>query len=188
MTTQQVIQNLAAWLEEQTADLKAKRASEFSEVQAEGYEYQLVRPAVYELQLPINAAEHIDGAAEAPITAPAIIVTSGGETTVETANGKITTAILLKIQTWSPGSHAETENGERVFTVDGEGWRDCVSFMDTITKRLADAEFPAGCSMTGNITCSYPDGDENPFYPYYIGTIQFELQHFRRLKGNKFDI
>lgn len=188
MTTQQVIRNLAAWLEEQTADLEYKRASEFSEVQAEGYKYELTRPAIYEVQLPINAAEHIEGAEPAPITAPAVIVTSGGETTIETATGKITSTILLKIHTWDPGQHSTDENGEGAFTVDGEGWRDCLSLMDAISKRLAEAEFPAGCCLTGDIICSYPDGDENPYYPYYIGSIQFDIQHFRTLKNNKFNI
>ena len=187
MTTLQLIRNLAKWLEEQTADLKFKRASEFSEVQAEGYQYKLTRPAVYELQLPVNAAEHIEGGEENPITAPAIIVATGGETTLDTASGMISTQIQLKIHTWNPGHHAEAENGESVFSVDGEGWRDCVSFIDTITKRLADAEFPGGASLTGEITNALPDSDENPYYPYYIGSIQFELQHFRRPKGDKFN-
>lgn len=188
MTTQQLISNLAQWLEEHSADLKYKRASEFSEVQAEGYKYKLTRPAVYELQLPVNAAEHIEGEEEAPITAPAIIVATGGETTLDTATGQTDTQILLKIHTWNPGQHATDENGESVFTVDGEGWRDCVSLIDTITKRLADAEFPGGGSIAGEITSALPDGEENPYFPYYIGTIQFTLQHFRRPKGSKFNI
>lgn len=187
MTTQQVISNMAAWLTEHTADLTYKRASLYEQAQAEDYAYTLVRPAIYELQLPINAAEHDKDAEDAPITAPCVIVCSGGESTMSSKDGETTTSILLKLFTWNPGQHTMTEDGERAFTPDGEGWRDCTSFLDTVAKRMLNEELPAGCSMTGDITVSLPDVEDNPYYPYYFGTIQFDLVHYRR-ERTKFDI
>lgn len=187
MTTQQVIRELAKWLEEHTADLTYKRASLYEQAQDEDYQYTLVRPAIYELQIPVNAAEHNKDAEDAPITAPCIIVTSGGETRTSTKDGEITTSILLKAYTWNPGQHTVTAEGERAFVPDGEGWRDCTSLLDVLTKRLANEELPAGCALTGDITASYPEVEDNPYYPYYLGTIQFDLVHFRREK-TKFNI
>lgn len=187
MNTQQLYKALATWLRENTADLSFKRASLYEEAVAEEYSYTLTAPAIYELMLPMNAAEHEREKEDLPITAPSIIIQNGGEITYSTQNGRAEFPILLLVNTWNPGKHTETENGERGFTPDGEGWRDCVHLMDTIKNRLANAEFPAGCELTGNITISPPSHDDQTF-PYYFGTLQFTLATFRRFNETKFDI
>lgn len=187
MQTQQVYKQLAEWLRENTADLAFKRASIYEEAQAAEYQYKLVAPAVYELMLPLDAAEHEKDKAEAPITAPSIIITNGGEITQSTKTGRVEMPILLHVAVWNPGKHTVDENGDPAFAVDGEGWRDCVHLMDAIKTRLANSELPAGCEMTGDIIASPPANDD-PHYPYYFATVQFTIAHFHRLRENKYNI
>lgn len=189
MTTQEVISKLTAWVQETVCDkLQFKRATEYGQAAAAEYKYTLVKPCAYEVALPANAAEYDkEGEADAPITAPCVIVTSSGNGTVNTRAGWVETPISLRVQTWNPGLHVTDEAGNPSFTVTAEGWRDLAIFIDRIAKELADAELPAGLALSTQIQTKLPDVENNNYYPYYRGTVEFSVTHNRRIKP-KFDI
>lgn len=189
MTTQEVIDNLSAWLKEAVCSKQfLKRATVYEQAMHEGYEYSLVNPAVYEGTFPPDAAEYdseTEGAA--PNVAPCIIVTCSGASTYNTKAGWIETPVTLKVQTWNPGQHGTDADGNPTFTVTADGWRDLAAFIDAIVKELANAEFPGGLGIADEIVFTLSEIEENPYYPYYRGTVEFSVTHSRRIK-RKFDI
>lgn len=192
MTTQNVLDNIAAWLEsEVTPAVTLKKAVQFGVAEDEGYKHALVQPAVYVTTFPRTAAEHENEEDSRPILAPSIIVYSSGASVINTATGAIDTPITLLVQTWNPGKHEmiSTENGEQVpaFRVDAEGWRDLASFVDRIISALAQAELPAGLALSTEINYTLPDVEDNNFYPYYRSEITFTATHYKRIKP-KFNI
>lgn len=189
MTTQEVISNLSAWLKEAVCDkLELKRATEYEQASAEGYKYTLVKPAVYEVTLPANAAEYDkEGDTDAPIVAPCVTVTCSGTGTLNTRAGWVETPITLNVQTWNPGMHVTDADGNTGFAVTSEGWRDLAVFIDRITKELADAELPGGLVLSAEIRPTFPNVEDNQYYPYYRGRVEFSVTHNRRIKP-KFNI
>ncbi len=192
MTTQSVLDNLAAWIEsEVTPQVTLKKAVMFGLAEDEGYSFELVHPAVYVTTFPRTAAEHENENDDRPILAPAIIVYASGTSTINTATGATETPITLLVQTWNPGKHdlITNEAGETVpaFRVDAEGWRDLACFVDKIISALAQAELPGGLAISKNISYSLPDVEENNFYPYYRSEVTFTATHYMTLQA-KFNI
>lgn len=192
MTTQTVLDNLAAWLQSEiTPQVTLKKAVMFGVAEDEGYSFELVHPAVYVTTFPRTAAEHEKADDDRPILAPAIIVYSSGMSTINTATGATETPITFLVQTWNPGKHdiITNEAGEKVpaFRVDAEGWRDLACFVDKIISALAQAELPGGLAISTAIDFTLPDVEENNFYPYYRSEITFTVTHYKRLQA-KFNI
>ncbi len=189
MTTQQVIGNMAAWLRSAVCSrVQGKRAALYEQATAEGYAYTLVAPAVYEACFPINAAEWDKDAQERhPIVAPALVLSTAGESTLDTAHGLIETPLRILVQTWNPGQHARDAEGNPVFAVDAEGWRDLACLVDRLVTELANAELPGGMLVAGDIRFELPDVEENEFYPYYRANIEFSVS-YARILNPKFNI
>ncbi len=189
MTTQQVIGNMADWLRSTVCSREqGKRAALYEQAAAEDYAYTLVHPAVYESCFPANAAEWDSDAPERhPIVAPALVLSTAGESTLDTAHGRIETPLRLLVQTWNPGRHAKDADGNPVFAVDAGGWRDVACLVDRLVSELANAELPGGMLVTGDIRYELPDVEENEFYPYYRASVDFFVSYARILKP-KFNI
>ena len=192
MTTQEVLINFAVWLENTVCSkLAFKRAMKLKRVEAEGYEYELISPAVYVSTFPLTAAEHESEADSRPVVAPCVIVSSSGEGSINFATGRTETPIQLMLQVWNPGKHISVtrEDGheEQAFEVDAEGYKDAASFVERILAELVKSELPGGLVVSNEARFSLPDVEENNFYPYYRGTVEFTVTHYRKIKP-KFDI
>lgn len=189
MTTQQVMENIAAWLRETVCNhAQGKRAALYEQAAADGYDYTMAATAVYEACFPANAAEWDKDVKEHhPIVAPAVVVSTAGESTMDTAHGTIETPLHFLIQTWNPGKHAHDAEGNPAFVLDSEGWRDVACLTDRIVNALANAELPGGMLVTGDIRYELPDVEDNEFYPYYRAGVDFSVSYARILKP-KFNI
>lgn len=192
MTTQSVLDNLAAWLEKEvTPQVTLKKAVQFGLAEDENYKFELVRPAVYVTTYPREAGEHESANDSRPIVAPSIIVYSSGASTLDTKSGAIETPITFLVQTWNPGQHESRidENGDKepAFRVDAEGWRDLAFFVDRIVSALEDATLPAGVKLSTEITFTLPDVEENNYYPYYRSEVSFYVTHYKKI-SNKYNI
>lgn len=192
MTTQSVLDNLAAWLKETVIpQVTLKKAVKLGLAEDESYKFELVTPAVYVTTFPRTAGEHESADDTRPIVAPAVIVYSSGTSTLDTQNGAIETPITFLVQTWNPGQHVSSidENGEQVpaFRVDAEGWRDLAFFVDRIISALEDATLPAGVRLSTDVSFTLPDVEENNFYPYYRSEVTFTVTHYKKY-SNKYNI
>lgn len=192
MITQQVLTNFAAWLEETVCKtLSYKRAVKLKMAEDEGYEYTLIKPAVYVSAFPLTAAEHESPEDTRPAVAPCVIVSSSGEGSIDFATGRTETPIKLMLQVWNPGKHVNIKladgQEERTFEVDEEGYKDVASFVERILAELAKSELPGGLVVSNEARYSLPDVEDNSYYPYYRGTVEFSVTHYRKIKP-KFDI
>jgi hypothetical protein len=192
MITQQVLTNFAAWLEEAVCKkLQFKRAVKLAMVEDEGYEYTLITPAVYVSTFPLTSAEHESPEDTRPVVAPCVIVSSSGEGSLDFATGRTETPVKLMLQVWNPGQHVaitrEDGHVEKAFEVDAAGYNDVASFVERILEELNQSELPGGLVVSSEARYALPDVEENSFYPYYRGTVEFSVTHYRKIKP-KFDI
>lgn len=192
MTTQEVLSNLAEWLNENVcSELTFKKAVKRRRVEAAGYEYELIRPAVYVTTFPLTADEHDSPDDKRPIVAPCVIVCGSGEGSINFANGLTETPVKLMLQVWNPGKHVTytQEDGQIVndFEVDAEGYKDIATLVEHILAELAKSELPGGLVVSNEAQYSLPDVEENSIHPYYRGTVEFSVTHYRKIKP-KFDI
>lgn len=192
MITQQVLKNFAAWLEEAVCKkLSFKRAVKLSIAEDEGYNYTLINPAVYVSTFPLTSAEHESPEDSRPVLAPCVIVSVSGEGSLDFASGKTETPVQLMLQTWNPGKHIiyTDENGNEVrdFEVDAEGYNDIAAFVECILEELAKSELPGGLVVSSEARYMLPNVEENDLYPYYRGTVEFSVTHYRKIQP-KFDI
>lgn len=182
MTTQTAISALAQWLRTEVCpDLRFKVAAKFKLASDVGYQYRLAAPAVYETYFPATAAEHGREDDDRPQVAPAIIVTIAGQSTYSTKSGMVEYPFNLLLQTWNPGTHGVSENGEPTFVESAEGWRDVVNLADTVAGTLAEAECPGGLCLTDDIVTTLPSMEGNEFYPYYRAEVAFTATAARRI-------
>ncbi len=192
MTTNEVLSNFAEWLEKTVCQgLTFKKAVKLKRVEDAGYEYELISPAVYVSTFPLTAAEHESTEDSRPVVAPCVIVSSSGEGSINFATGKTETPIKLMLQVWNPGKHIaitrEDGQTEKAFEVDAEGYKDVACFIERILSKLAESELPGGLVVSNEANYSLPDVEENSFYPYYRGTVDFSVTHYKKIKP-KFDI
>lgn len=184
MTTQEVLSNFAEWLEKAVCQkLTFKKAVKLKRIEDAGYEYELVCPSVYVSTFPLTAAEHENTEDSRPVVAPCVIVSSSGEGSINFATGLTETPVRLMLQVWNPGKHIDSGT----FEVDADGYKDVASFIERILAELAKSELPAGLVVSNEARYSLPDVEENSFYPYYRGTVEFSVTHYRKIKP-KFDI
>lgn len=192
MTTQTILSDFAKWLEQTVCSrLKFKVAMNIKRAEDAGYEYKLVNPAVYVSTFPLTAAAHDSVNDKRPVVAPCVIVSGSGEGSIDFATGFTETPIQLMLQVWNPGQHIEITNSngikEKAFEVDANGYKDVACFVECIIDELAKSELPGGLVVSKDAQFSLPNVEENTFYPYYRGTVEFSVTHYREIKP-KFNI
>jgi hypothetical protein len=166
MTTMNILESLQKFLQNNVCnEIKLKKPSDKNV-----NNYELVIPNVFIMNLPPKS--NLPIGIESAI--PCIIVNfDDGIAEPNTASLNI----RLDIAIYSPGFHS-IENGNTLFALDGEGWRDLVNFTDKIRDTIEKNQVLDNLIMQYPIKYgTYQKEQQNPeLDPYFYGWITFPIR------------
>lgn len=176
MTTQHAIRALAQFLRDSVCgEVKYLRAIGLPNGEITDNERVLAHPAVYEGTYPHRYASR--GVIATSQVAPAIIVSNGGEAVEwEMKHGIVTMPVVLHLRVWSPGFLDEDGN-----YIADDSWQDIADFTDAVVRAIANAAFPGGLNLKGDLSYKMSDFFDTSGHPFYESSVSFSVTYGRSI-------
>ncbi len=169
-----IVSNLDAikkWLEDNVCQyIKFKKPDDDNPL--DGYNYELVTPAVFVQYLPSKNFPNT-----APPAPSICIQLEGGSDDIISRNGELN--IRLGFSIWNPGMYKNI-NEKLNLNLNVEGWRDPWNFIDLALEKIENSEYIGGLRLIKENGINFAAISEQTnipqFFPYWYAEIKFTLE------------
>ena len=195
MSIVNIIDRVCAWADTAICEnIRLKAAPADSAAVDGGYDYQLVKPAVFPLFVPTS--DRLPPKVLSQFPSLCVRVTEGTDDMTAKSGG---VTIQLGLSAWNPGTHAKdlytcnaegetlvftpykTPQGDGYFVQDAEGWRDAWNFLDVARRAVEGAASIDGLQIdraAGVRFGPYKEQEAIPdFYPLWFAWLEFTIRY-----------